>query len=404
MSTIKKSLSLYALCAVLNMPSLAMEDEEDFFSSSPISVKRDVIGSEGAKALVSPRALTSLDLNSNAVGNEGRTPAEPILVLDKVSSHSKLDLSLTFNNLIDAKSVKTLSLKEAQLNETHFKELMNVLMRNQSLKRVDFTNASFNENTFSLLRGCLETQKTLQELILKPQFVITEKQVETFYESLKGNKALRLIVWPEDKNKKIEKKIKSLADKGNRVAALHRGVFLTKSSPDTKEAFTYLKKAYDEGHPLASYEIGKLKEKEKQLEEALKWHQISAQEGHSRALVKVGDYHRAIWPKGRQAEPNYQEAYKNYKSAAEQDNPKAFYRIGRMHEGGKYVEKSLDKAASFFNKAVEWGYADAFTALGALYHNPEYSGCNPERGKQYLEQGKLFTKTKPVAERILSYQ
>src|ERR1700722_16780728 len=141
MSTIKKSLSLYALCAVLNMPSLAMEDEEAFFSSSPISVKRDVIGSEGAKALVSPRALTSLDLNSNAVGNEGRTPAEPILVLDKVSSHSKLDLSLTFNNLIDAKSVKTLSLKEAQLNETHFKELMNVLMRNQSLKRVDFTNA-----------------------------------------------------------------------------------------------------------------------------------------------------------------------------------------------------------------------------------------------------------------------
>ena|ERR1700722_3542041 len=76
MSTIKKSLpiSLYVFCAVLTMPSLAMEDEEDFFSSSPISVKRNVIGSEGAKALTSLTNLTRLDLYNNHIGAAGAAP------------------------------------------------------------------------------------------------------------------------------------------------------------------------------------------------------------------------------------------------------------------------------------------------------------------------------------------
>jgi len=327
----------------------------------------------------------------------------PDLILNKATFHLNPQSALIFDALTHVKSVKNLSLVGAQLDNTHYMALINALARNRSIKRIDLTKVSFSEEAFALLGVCLGGQKTIREIILRPQFEFKEKHVETFYESIKGNEGLCLIVWPEDK--KIEKKIRSLADKGNRAAALHIGAMLATGilPQDQKEALKYLNKAYEGGHPLASYEIGHLKEKQGQFKEALEWYQKSASEGYARALVKMGDHYRAIWPKGNTAAPDYQKAHQNYKLAAAQENPKAIYRVGRMYEGGKFVEKSLGKAAHHFYQAIEWGYPDAFTALGALYNNPEYTDHDPATGRYYLEWGKRFKKTTHVATRMLTY-
>lgn len=362
------------------------------------------------------------------------------LTLNKASLTHNIKSLLVFDALAHTKSVRRLYLIDTQLLDQGYLALANGLSRNSSLKSINLTNSSFSESALLSLGLGLKDQKNLREIILRPKFSLTDAHVERFYEIIKTNQGLRLIIWPDDP--KISAKVKNLADKGNRVAALHYGMMLAvnhlsqDANQDTsylqrigraasnffsqdriQQAENYLAKAYDLGHPMASYEIGRLKEKlalasfkmerkeeaQKFLEEALSWYQISADQNCAQGLIKIGDYHRAIWPRGNSAVPDYREAHSHYRLAAEQKNPKALYRLGRMYETGKFVEKSLDTAAYLFYQAVEFGYPDAFTALGALYNNEAYSGYDPQTALQYLKWGERFPKSRATSIKTQSY-
>jgi len=372
-----------------------MQDQElreNTLKSLGIAVNEDTL----ASYFLDPRELSER-LVSNFHG--------PIL-LHEFADFRELRSFPILDALRYTKSVKILSLKNAIFKTDSYLALATALAHNHSLKRLDLTDVSWTPEALFILGAGLQNKKNLQEIILRPKTVFTIFDIENFYRLIETNRGLRIIVWPE-KNE-ILAKIDALAPI-NAPAALHRGVMYAEGimeKQDEKKALTYLQLAHKLGHPLASYEIGRLKEKQKEYGDALEWYKKAASQIHVKALVKVGDYARGIWPKGSQKVPEYKEAHLHYNQAARLGNAKALYRLGRMHEAGRYVEKSLVLAAHYFYQAIEWGYPDAFTALGALYQNPDYVGSgdsetNLKTAEYYFKWGKRFPKTAGTSDKWL---
>ena len=348
----------------------------------------------------------------------------PVLVHDRADLNSIRSLPI-FNGLVHTKSVKVLSLKEAFLKNTSYLALGTALAHNRSLKRLDLTGVSWTPEALSLLGTALQDQKTLREIILSPKTSFMKADIENFYKCIESNQGLRLIVWPQtvkkagflgftDSKQSTLEVLEELSRAGNRVAALHLGMMhvkgLTKER-NLKKAFFYLERAHTLNHPLASFELGRLNEKQKSYEEALNWYRQAASQKIARAFAKVGDYYRAVWPVKSPLlqTPDYQNAFLSYTQGAQQEDAKCLYRLGRMHEFGKHGEISLPWAAYYYYQSSQWGYADAFIALGALYRNPQFVGTgdpaeNENTAAYYLRWAERFPKAAGTAQRFLSYK
>lgn len=326
-----------------------------------------------------------------------------------------------FEALCRSKSIRELAFKDVLLDTRHWLALGHVLSRNQSIKRLDLSGAKFTEHDLTILAYALKRQKTLRELILlHPEFKVTDQHVIRFYDLIKENQGLRFIAWPEDKGIKKALCVLSGEEKymyGNpelsRVALLHRGVQFAQEgeSQDVITALRLLKEAHELEHPLAAYEIGKIYKRQGKNDEykrqenydkAFKWYSKAQQKGLPEAQVQVGDYLRAIWPQQNTDKLDRGGAFINYEHAARAGNRKGLYRLGRMYERERDMPGNLEMAATLFFQSGEKGYCDAFTALGALYRDPEYSGYNLDNSRWYLEWATKFKKTEGVAKRLLT--
>lgn len=88
--------------------------------------------------------------------------------------------------------------------------------------------------------------------------------------------------------------------------------------------------------------------------------------------------------------PDYKQAYFWCAQSANQKYAEALYRQGRFYEGWRFVEKSVNQAVYHIYEALEREYPEAFTALGAPYNNPEFSGST-------LATAKMPSKKKPTS-------
>ena len=70
-----------------------------------------------------------------------------------------------------------------------------------------------------------------------------------------------------------------------------------------------------------------------------------------------------MYEEGRGIDQNLEEAFKWYKMAAQQDNPKAQYALGAMYEEGRGTDKDLEEAIMWYKKAEKQGVIDASVAL-----------------------------------------
>jgi TPR repeat protein len=102
-----------------------------------------------------------------------------------------------------------------------------------------------------------------------------------------------------------------------------------------------------------------------ELEEALKWYKLAAEQGYARAQYNVGFYYSC----GKGVAQDYQEALKWYKLAAEQGYVKAQFSIGNAYAGGKGMPQDYKEALKWYTLAAEQGDANAQYSIGLMYDN-----------------------------------
>ena len=295
------------------------------------------LGIEASDDNVASYFFTEEDLHERLINNFHG----PELVLNKGSFLSPKSL-LIFDALRAAKSIKKLSLEEARFNASNFAALLSALAENQFIKEVDLTHAQLPEGALSLLALSLKEQKTLRGLSLKLKGPFKEGDIRAFYKTIVTNTGLRFIHWPEtverdapglfeSKERPAIQVLEDLAKEGNRVAAFHVGVFLTQGDPpNIKLALKYLQSAHAQDHPQASYELGKLKQCENNVQDALLWYQKAVVKDYPPALLKLGEYHYGVWPKGEERTPDENLAVNLFEIAKNLESPKAYYRLGRV--------------------------------------------------------------------------
>jgi TPR repeat protein len=341
----------------------------------------------------------------------------PELLLEKVSFQTPNELVI-LDAVGKTKSLRHLSLKGSLFTPLAYLALANAIARNKSLKVLDLTGASCTLSDLTLLGYALSQQKTLRELRLNAKFEtpLTEENIKQFYEQIKTNTGLRLIIWPESYletirtlSQGVQGTLFKKEQPAHSVAALHRGIMFKTGVGETKNlnhALGYLELAHKLGHPLAAYEISKLYEKEaKDYGKALEWINKSTEQGSMMAFVKRGDHFRKTWPKPQDTQkivPDYEGAYDNYKVAADQGHRRALYKLGKRYESMRYEGHDLDKAGEFYFEACQRGCPDAYTALGALYKDPKYSQYDLETAKFYLRWGQYHPKSRGTATKLLS--
>ena len=88
---------------------------------------------------------------------------------------------------------------------------------------------------------------------------------------------------------------------------------------------------------------------------------------------------------------DYDIAVKEFRSLAEQDDPRGQYALAIMYDMGEGVPQNSEQAFEFYRLAAEQGYADAQNNLGVMYDQGEGVSKNyKEAMKWYLlaaEQG-----------------
>ena len=336
----------------------------------------------------------------------------PLLEVDAYNYALIMD-GICLNALRRTKAIRTLSLATFLENSTLL-ALGHLLTKNVSIRTLDLSQSNLRGRTLDILGCALEKQRTLRTIIFPIEADITGEDITRFYTQIAQNSGLRLIKWPNRPQilpilQKLASDTPATAKSSsqpNKHAALHLGIMYRDGilgHIDEKEALKYLMISYKAHHPQAAYAIGKLYERKKDFDQALQWYGHAKNFKYLKAYAKLGNYERAIWPKGSRKEPNYEAAFLLYQKGANLEDRECFYRLGRMYETGRYVVKDLNIAGALFYKALEQGYADAIAALGALYFNPDFVGCDHNSSKLYLEWAKKFQKTVATANKHLTY-
>jgi len=103
-------------------------------------------------------------------------------------------------------------------------------------------------------------------------------------------------------------------------------------------------------------------ETEPNYKEAIKWYRKAANTGHPDAQFSLG----YCYLNGLGVATDEDVACKWLKKAAEQKHPEAVYNLGTCFEQGSGVAIDIEKALSLYTEAKELGYADANDAIDQL--------------------------------------
>ena len=98
------------------------------------------------------------------------------------------------------------------------------------------------------------------------------------------------------------------------------------------------------------------------IEKALKWYKIAAQNGHLYSQRKLAE----IYEEGVLVKQDYKEAYKWYDEMAECGDIEAMYITGLYYLEGKGVKANKEEAIARIKKAASLGFKEAKTKLAEL--------------------------------------
>lgn len=114
--------------------------------------------------------------------------------------------------------------------------------------------------------------------------------------------------------------------------------------------------------------------------EALASFRLAAAEDNVKAFFLLGAMHES----GEGTKQDYSEALKWYRKAAERGDTSAQANIGTLFEKGQGVPKSAAAAADWYRKAAEAGNLSAQVNLGVLYFNGHGVERDPVEAYKWL--------------------
>ncbi|MEI7608108.1 MAG: AAA family ATPase, partial [Rhodospirillaceae bacterium] len=133
-------------------------------------------------------------------------------------------------------------------------------------------------------------------------------------------------------------------------------------------------------------------EQETQLREFIKNLQQTAEAGDRESQVILGSFIEIGI--GLSGVSNTSEAAGFYAKAADQSDPRAQYKLGKMYENGEGVEQDLVKAVQLYYSAAQQGFSPASNALGRLFEAGEGIKADFSRAQDWyrcaVAQGKEF--------------
>lgn len=214
---------------------------------------------------------------------------------------------------------------------------------------------------------------------------------------------------------------------GNSDAMFNIGVFYQKGElgedPDPFGAAFWYKKAIDNGSIVAMNNYAQLLESAPEplqnFSEAFKWHLKSAEAGMMESWLDVATcykygrgteqsfektkecYEKAfsideperayfnlflLYRDGVAIEPNYEEALKWLRKAADQGLPIACWHLGMHYKHGINVPQNFTTAYSWFNKAAEKGLSEAIYEIGLMYRHGVVVAKDYKRAFEFFEK------------------
>ena len=130
-----------------------------------------------------------------------------------------------------------------------------------------------------------------------------------------------------------------------------------------KQAFYWAKIASENGEPLAQTNLGRCYQHgwgtDINYEEALRWTKIAAKNGDPMAMHNLATFYR----EGSLLEKDFSKAKSYYEQAANMGLARAMNDLGVLYQS----EKEYDKAAYWYNRAMEQKESCSFKNLGRLY-------------------------------------
>ena len=124
-----------------------------------------------------------------------------------------------------------------------------------------------------------------------------------------------------------------------------------------------LQRYAEEGEWRAQFEMGLIHANRQNYEEAIRWYQMAADNGSSGAMRNIGMFY--YYGQGRPVD--YHVAYDWFMSAIHcAANTHAMFLVGEMFEKGLYVDKNIQTAISWYQKAKRQGSTEAKKRLQNL--------------------------------------
>ncbi len=175
----------------------------------------------------------------------------------------------------------------------------------------------------------------------------------------------------QDKSEAV-KWYRKAAEQGHATAQYNLGCMYNLGEgvrEDDSEAVKWYRKAAEQGNSWAQYILGNMyydgEGVEKDKSEAVKWYRKAAEQGNAVAQNWLG----FMYYNGDGVRQDKSEAVKWYRKAAEQGNASAQSRLGCMYNLGEGVREDQSEAVKWLRKAAEQGYGWAQDCLGHMYYN-----------------------------------
>jgi hypothetical protein len=160
-----------------------------------------------------------------------------------------------------------------------------------------------------------------------------------------------------------------------------------------KEAAEWFRKAADQGHAVAQFDLGNLYFEGLGLAQSdaqtLRWWRKAAELGHAGAQMNVA----SMLDSGRAVNPDPIEALRWKMKAAEGGHAGAQYLVAIHYLKGNGVEKDSARCAHWALRSAEQDHADAEYVLGLLYEVGEGVAMDVERAKAWFRRAAEHGKT-----------
>ena len=128
--------------------------------------------------------------------------------------------------------------------------------------------------------------------------------------------------------------------------------------PDDEQAELWFRRAAEAGHDFSQYDLGKLLQRQKRMEEAVSWYEKAAEQGNPYAAYRLGK----LYLEGKDVPKDVAKAVEYLSDAAQEGNQYAQYTLGNLYLTGKDVTQDRKQAYRWFWESASQGneYAQFF--------------------------------------------